>query len=128
MRQHLAYLKYIIRHKYFVFLAGTKIPYCSWFRLLVHDLTKFFPSEWNAYVYTFYAKDGSKQYKPNNCFDHAWLHHQHRNKHHWQSITGEWEVIIWYEKNAHNIQISKDTRIIVERILTDVFGFRSKNP
>lgn len=77
------YLQYIVRHKWFVFVAGTKVG-CNWWRLLIHDMSKFLPGEWIPYSRTFYKEDGSKQYQPTIAFDTAWLYHQHRNKHHWQ--------------------------------------------
>lgn len=83
MRRHLAYLKYLLRHKWFVFLAGLKTGAPLW-RLVIHDWTKFLPSEWFQYARAFYAADGSRQYKPNDAFWKAWLLHTRRNKHHWQ--------------------------------------------
>ena len=83
MRRHLAYARYLLAHKWWVLVAGLRIGVPLW-RLLVHDWSKFLPSEWVPYARTFYARDGSKRYEPNAWFDHAWLHHQHRNSHHWQ--------------------------------------------
>ncbi len=83
MKRHVAYLRYIIRHKWFVFVASRKTG-CSIYRAIVHDLSKFLPSEWVPYANTFYTKQGGKQYIPHLDFDKAWLHHQHCNKHHWQ--------------------------------------------
>jgi hypothetical protein len=85
MRPHYQYLCYVIRHKWFVFLAACKlgIPILG----LVHDWSKFRPSEWSAYVHFFYG-DRTKPYRRNQtgqaAFDLAWLYHQKRNKHHWQ--------------------------------------------
>lgn len=84
MKRHLAYLKYVLRHKYYVLVAGSKIRNCSLFRLIMHDLSKFRPKEWTAYARTFYKPDGTKQYLPTENFELAWLHHQHHNPHHWQ--------------------------------------------
>jgi hypothetical protein len=65
-------------------------------RGLMHDLSKFLPSEFIPYANHFYNKDGSKKekrnktgyYKPidtgDEAFDFAWLLHQKRNRHHWQ--------------------------------------------
>lgn len=53
---------------------------------LIHDLSKFRLSEWLPYAEHFYGKDAAKR-RPewsDPAFDMAWLHHQHRNKHHWQ--------------------------------------------
>ena len=83
MKRHVNYLKYVIRHKWFVFIASRKVK-CSLFRALVHDLSKFLPSEWFPYAWTFYRQDGSKRYCPTPEFDMAWNHHQKRNKHHYQ--------------------------------------------
>jgi hypothetical protein len=100
--KHWRYLKYVLRHKWYVFLYGCQlgIPLLA----LLHDNSKFRPSEWFAYVEFFYggpkrlwaevtgyekthyfdsarrnSKEGVKE-----AFDYAWLHHQKRNKHHWQ--------------------------------------------
>lgn len=83
MKRHIAYLKYLMRHKWFVFQAGLKTGAPLW-RLIIHDWTKFLPSEWGPYAATFYAKDGSKRYSPTPDFNTAWLLHTRRNKHHWQ--------------------------------------------
>lgn len=75
---HLRYLVYLLRHKWFVFVAGLSTGAPLW-RLLIHDWSKFLLSEWSAYVGQFYSG------KPDqNAFDNAWLFHQRRNAHHWQ--------------------------------------------
>lgn len=83
MRQYISYLKYIARHKWFVFQAGMEMG-CPLWRLLIHDLSKLRPSEWIPYMDTFYKEDGSKRYSPTEAFDYAWNDHQKRNKHHYQ--------------------------------------------
>jgi len=70
------YLKYILRHKYFVFIECYKEG-IIW-RGLTHDLSKFFPSEFFPYYNHFYGKDSRRK------FEVAWLKHKHRNDHHWQ--------------------------------------------
>jgi len=92
--KHWNYLKYVIRHKWFVFLAGVKIGAPVW-RLIIHDWSKFLPSEWFPYAEKFYGKKVDKN-EPNDFkywlargpvdaeFDQAWNLHQKRNKHHWQ--------------------------------------------
>lgn len=94
MRSHWSYLKYVIRHKWFVLLAGLQIGAPLW-RLIIHDWTKFLPCEWGPYVEKFYGKKVDKD-EPDDyrywsargpvdaAFDHAWNHHQKANKHHWQ--------------------------------------------
>lgn len=94
MKQYYSYLKYVLRHKSFVNKECMSLGY-RW-RGLIHDMSKFLPSEYIPYANHFYNKDGSKRevrdksgfYDPNNTgdkkFDKAWLFHQKRNKHHWQ--------------------------------------------
>jgi hypothetical protein len=69
-------------------------------RGLLHDWSKFLPSEWFPYVDYFYDEMGvnykktevddfrywtnETHYRINQRFDLAWLKHQHRNPHHWQ--------------------------------------------
>lgn len=83
MRRHLSYLKYVLRHKWFVFVAGRKIK-CGIFRMLLHDISKFRPREWSPYAFTFYNKDGFGRYNETIDFNYAWNSHQKTNKHHWQ--------------------------------------------
>lgn len=100
--KHWKYLTYVLRHKWYVFYYGWQLG-IPWLALL-HDNSKFLPSEWFPYVEFFYggekrsardigvyektyywesawrdSKEGVKE-----AFDLAWLHHQKRNKHHWQ--------------------------------------------
>jgi hypothetical protein len=83
MRRHWAYLKYLVRHKWFVFLECLRLKVPVW-RGLVHDLSKFRPSEWFPYAKTFYAANGAGRYENTHAFHIAWNKHQHRNEHHWQ--------------------------------------------
>ena len=85
MRRHLAYLRYVLRHKWFVLVAGWHLVLCPLHRLLLHDMSKFRPSEWFPYARTFYNEDGSKRYDETPEFPRAWLLHQHRNSHHYQA-------------------------------------------
>jgi hypothetical protein len=103
MKAHLRYLRYVVRHKWFVFLAGLalRVPL---HQLILHDWTKFLPSEWFPYVANFYGgphrpwsevtayeKTHHIDYARRTCkegvqgaFDAAWNHHQKANPHHWQ--------------------------------------------
>lgn len=83
MKRHLRYLSYIIRHKWFVFLAGLELRVPLW-QLIIHDWTKFLPGEWIPYARTFRKSDGTAQYEPHEAFWHAWNSHEKRHKHHWQ--------------------------------------------
>jgi hypothetical protein len=94
MKQYWSYFRYVVYHKWVVMRECFKRG-LVW-QGLVHDLSKFLPSEYIPYANHFYNKDGSKKeargktgyYKPTDTgdekFDFAWLLHQKRNKHHWQ--------------------------------------------
>ena len=99
MKAHLEYLKYVLRHKWFVFKACLRLG-VPLHLAVFHDWTKFTPSEWSAYVRSFYNPDGSKRrqrdasgyYDPikiSDAFSLAWFHHEKHNKHHW----GYWVII-----------------------------------
>jgi hypothetical protein len=83
VRRHWAYLKTVLRHKFWVFWFCLQFDVPIWTALL-HDWDKFLPDEWFPYARTFYKPDGTKQYVESPDFAHAWMLHQHRNKHHWQ--------------------------------------------
>jgi hypothetical protein len=89
MKDHYQYLKYVVRHKYYVFKASQLVG-LNPIRAVLHDWTKFLPREWFPYVKTFYAPSGQKHYIESDAFSLAWNGHQKRNKHHWQ-----WWVLIW---------------------------------
>ena len=88
------YLKYVFRHKWYVFLECWKAG-IRW-RGFVHDWSKFRLSEFIPYARYFYGD--YPEYKDSNShvpkglfkqdierhFDKAWLYHIHRNSHHWQ--------------------------------------------
>lgn len=89
---HLRYLRYVLRHKWFVLQEGLKLRVPLW-QLLVHDWSKFRPDEWGAYAEWFYGYNGASWHTApassakamrQAAFDVAWLKHQHRNPHHWQ--------------------------------------------
>lgn len=99
MTKHLKYLKYVLRHKWFVFIACRQCKVGLW-QSLIHDWHKFLPSEWIAYAENFYGshfkwsethgdarnflsyKDSKEWWS--SRFDFAWNAHQKRGKHHWQ--------------------------------------------
>lgn len=83
MIRHWKYLKYVLRHKWFVYREGRKLGLPR-IMLIVHDWDKFLPDEWFPYARTFYTPAGKSQYVESTAFAGAWMKHQHRNKHHWQ--------------------------------------------
>ena len=82
---NLKYLRYVLRHKWFVFRACMAVGVPIW-QALVHDLSKFGRAEWWPYVETFYGRwhYNERPVDVKQRFDAAWLHHQHANPHHWQ--------------------------------------------
>lgn len=80
-KAHLRYASYVARHKWFVFIAGRRTGAPLW-RLLIHDWSKMSVAEWKPYVDSFYGPERTPAVRA--AFDAAWLHHQHRNPHHWQ--------------------------------------------
>ena len=86
--KYIKYLDYLLRHKYYVmkecFSEGL------YWRGLMHDMSKFLPSELFPYAnhFTSDIKEDGDDYKSVDTgdkeFDFAWLSHQKKNKHHWQ--------------------------------------------
>lgn len=96
MIKHFRYARYLFRHKWFVLVECWKRG--LYWRGIMHDMSKFLPSEWFPYCNFFYGKkkqapirDKTGYYKPTDtgdkAFDFAWLLHQKRNRHHWQWWT-----------------------------------------
>lgn len=83
----MSYFFLTVRHKWFVFLAGLKIG-CPLWRLITHDLSKFFPSELPHYQRQFFGMEDDP-----GGFVLCWNRHQNRNDHHW-----EW----WIPRTGHN--------------------------
>lgn len=73
--KYLKQLRSLLIHKWFVLIAGRRLGLPLW-RLLAHDLSKFSPVELVNYAHWFFGE------KNKQGWARAWLHHQHRNKHH----------------------------------------------
>lgn len=147
MGSHWRYLRYVLKHKWFVLVAGLSTGAPLW-RLIIHDWSKFTPAEWKPYVNRFFAGNAGKEDKeldPDE-FHRAWTHHWHKNPHHWEywvradgvampmplhfvremvadwmgagrAITGKWEYQDWYNATKHKQNIHIDTRVLVEFLL-----------
>jgi hypothetical protein len=110
--KYLKYLWYVIKHKWFVFIECAKCG-IIW-RGIVHDLSKFRPSEFFAYANHFYGskepvRDKTGYYKPtdtgDSAFDYAWFLHQKRNPHHWQywimpDINKHWWIQAYHPESG----------------------------
>lgn len=81
------YIWLTIKHKWFVFLGGLKTKAPIW-RLIVHDYSKFLPSEAPHYGRQFFGDQGDPE-----GFVVCWARHQNRNAHHWE---------YWIPRTGHN--------------------------
>ena len=81
------YFILILKHKWFVFLAGLKIKAPLW-NLITHDLSKFRLSELPHYQRQFFGKKDDPE-----GFIRCWVRHQNRNPHHWE---------YWIPRTGHN--------------------------
>ncbi len=91
MNKHLQYLRYVLRHKRFVFIEGFKIGPEYWYqwpvwilRLALHDWDKFTPIEWFAYKRRFDNGNDFTLMRDDPGYQMAYHMHMRRNKHHWQ--------------------------------------------
>lgn len=123
MKKYFKYLKYVIRHKYYVIIECFKVG--LYWRGIMHDMSKFRPSEFIPYARYFngnYPTEeacrrarqfqvalGKSKEQIKEDFDFAWLKHIHRNKHHWQF----W---ILREDCGKNVYMDMDTTTIFEMI------------
>lgn len=142
-------IKYItstIKHKWFVVIAGRKLPKkyrVSWYRLLLHDWSKFTLSEAPHYGRHFFGDKGNAE-----AFYRAWLHHANCNAHHWQywiletdkilpmpkkfvhemvadwmgaerSYNNSWDMSNWLLDNLLKIQIHENTREYLYEVLSN---------
>ena len=141
MLDDLKYLRYVLRHKWYVYRAGRKLG-CGVVQLLIHDLSKFSKAEWKPYGDRFIRKIENKA-----DFYIALQHHYANNPHHWnfwvdiitekafpmphfylvemvadwmgagKAKTGSWDIIEWYDKNRNKINLHPFTRTVVESLI-----------
>jgi hypothetical protein len=140
MDRHWQYLKYVLRHKWFVFWECIRIGGVPIVTALIHDWDKFLPDEWFPYVNFFHGK---KTEEAKAAFDVACELHYKRNQHHWnhwlgkdkcipdvyiremvadwrgagRAITGKDDTLNWYIDNYYTIQLDTCSRLRVERLL-----------
>ena len=76
MGKYIKYIRTILIHKWYVFIECCKQG-IIW-RGIVHDLSKFSPSEFIASARYYNGESNNLQYQ------YAWLHHIAHNKHHWE--------------------------------------------
>lgn len=131
MSKYSKYLKYVIRHRWYVFVECCKLG-IPW-RGLIHDISKFMPDEFFAYTEAFYGKFGYnyKPYDPHHKntkpedkdidmhkkamdrFDKAWLIHQKRNPHHWQ---------FWLSIDEDRVRMIDMPEVYIKEMIADWRG------
>jgi hypothetical protein len=88
IRNHIKYFKYVLKHKWYVFLEACKLG-IPW-RGLFHDMSKFSLAEWTSRVEGFSSNclkqsDGTFDLsKANDGLVSSLVKHYHNNPHHWQ--------------------------------------------
>lgn len=149
LKPTLRYLWLTLKHKAYVFQAGLWTGAPLW-RLIIHDWTRFTPSEAPHYGRQFFGDKGDPL-----GFAYACLHHQRCNPHHWEywvpasgreplpmpewavremvadwlgtsrAYEGSWptsrEDWPWLKANLDKINLHPDTRKLVDLTLMRVF-------
>ncbi|MBN2142294.1 hypothetical protein JW711_03100 [Candidatus Woesearchaeota archaeon] len=140
------YIQSLISHKYQVINIGLKVGGLPLHRLVLHDMSKFSPAEYGPYTRRFSGRPYSKEE-----WDRAWLHHIHRNPHHWnhwliegkpipmpetyvREMVVDWmaaergyhggtDISAWLNKSVPKMILHEKTIVTLEAMLKEV-GFR----
>lgn len=75
----LSFFLFLLKHKWYVFLAGCLYTKTPLNQLIIHDWSKFTPVEFNCY-----RKKHQKLPFDQLDMETAWLNHQNHNHHHWE--------------------------------------------
>jgi len=126
------YFKYIVEHKWNVFIECIKIG--QPIHGILHDLSKFRPSEFFPYARFFHKKDRTNNYKiadeKDNDFQNGWFLHQKRNKHHWNywvSVTRKNDIIALPMPKKYVMQMIADWRGMSRKFGGDPKDYYKKN-
>ena len=88
----LGHLRNICVHKFWVLYYGSKIG-VNWWRLLMHDMSKFSPIEfWESVKYYQGTSSPIPVCKSINGYSEAWQHHKGRNPHHYEYWTDNYDA------------------------------------
>lgn len=94
----------VLEHKWWVLIAGLKVTGIPLYRLLIHDWTKFTPSEFPQYARKYcggyhpksllespLGYTGKLKHEVDREYAKAWEHHYKHpsNRHHWNSYVDE---------------------------------------
>jgi hypothetical protein len=83
MKRHLAYFLYVMRLKWYVLISTISLD-GSILHAILHDLSKFRPSEWKFYATALFDISGNRRLFETGEFRVARMLHYKRNPHHWQ--------------------------------------------
>jgi hypothetical protein len=83
MRDHWHSLRYLLRHKRYVFVEYRALNIPLWIAIL-HDWDKFLPDEWFSVVNMKFASGGTTDPKRIMAYKLGRMKHHRRNKHHWE--------------------------------------------
>ncbi len=144
------YLKGLLIHKWYVFLAGIKAGVPIW-RLIVHDWQKFTKWEYRAYSQYNFGSENAK--KVQHDFNAAWLHHENTAPHHWgywiprsgqcaneplpmpetyvremiadwhgaeKAYQGKWDISEWVHENCPKMRLHDDTVELIHNIMNEL--------
>jgi hypothetical protein len=109
------HIKSLIRHKWFVIIAGIRLGGIPIWRLLAHDLSKLSRAELRDYAQWFHG--GGRN---GRGFEYAWLHHQNRNAHHpeyWIERT-----ILARENNLNTTTALSMPEVYIREMIADWMG------
>ena len=134
----------VIRHKFYVLVAGLRVGNIPLWRLLIHDWSKFRPREFVAYRRRFVLK---------NCGKEEWRiavnHHYKGNPHHWEywihpdgtplpmpltyvremvadwmaasrSYAGHWDFFPWVQEHWSQMRLHNQTQKKVREVLLEL--------
>lgn len=126
---NIKYLRYLLRHKWYVFRSCLLLKVPLW-RAIIHDWSKFLPSEWRPYTHFFYGDHPRRDqipfrfsyYTPDSDtkeywadrFDRAWNKHQKRQPHHWQ----HWVMIM----DSGETKILEMPEVFIREMVADWMG------
>ena len=114
VKQALAYARYVVSHKRSVFAACRRLRVPLW-RAVIHDWSKFTPSEFFAYADTFFDDNGNARERPDlstSWFQLAVKFHYQRNDHHWQHYR-------------HNDELTPMPEPAIREMIADWHGFQA---
>ena len=120
MKKYWKNLKHIFRHKWYVLEECCKHE-IVW-QGIVHDLSKFSWIEFRAYADNFFGD------KKRTDFDYAWLHHQHKNKHHWNYwVVDQKKKTALPMPDKYLVEMFCDWKAMSRQFDNDIDGWFEKN-